>query len=206
MSRKKIKYDSVIKPNLDNIRSMARQGATDARISDYLGISYATFARFKSENAKLVQVLAEGRRELMDDTAGALFRRAVGYTEKVKVRREKYDPDDNLLEVVVEQTEKQIPPDITAIRMVYTIYDKETTHFDRELKLLEEKRKTIGFERDTGVRVPSALKAEAEWLGAVKKEEKAETTYGKTKPAERIDTPDGVKAVDPTAGEAADGD
>lgn len=189
MARRKIRYESIIKPNLANIEDLARQGSTDSRIAEVLGIGRGVFMRFKNEYPELLQVLQKGREEFMKSTASALFQRAIGYTEKAEVLRTQMDPDGKVLGYTKEQSTKRIPPDLMAIRMVYTLYDRELQGFEKDLKLLDETRKTIGFERQSGVRVPTSLKADGEWLKAEKRRAKETKAAEKEAADSKADKP-----------------
>ena len=57
----KPKYETLVKPYLDDIRAKVRQGVTEAAIADALGISVASLNNYKKQHPELAEALSKDK-------------------------------------------------------------------------------------------------------------------------------------------------
>lgn len=93
-------YESNVKPAFDVIRDFLLSGGAEKDLPARLGISPATFRRYRRDHQELTDLLAECRQQASqladDEVEAALFRRATGY-----------DIDDG-------EKSRHVPPDVKA--------------------------------------------------------------------------------------------
>ncbi len=120
---RKSKYDTEIKPHLDEIRKAVQNGATVAEIANALNIAESTLYKYKAEKTELSAAFACGRAKIVIDIRGALLKKAMGfyYTEEKKVSRR---TDDDEIIVSIEEFKKYQPPSETAAAMLLRNYDE----------------------------------------------------------------------------------
>ena len=82
---RKSKKDNVLR-NIDIIKEMKKNGATDRQISDYIGVCPATWYKILKEAPELQQAVDDGKKELVNDLIGDLVKlaRDVAEIEEVK--------------------------------------------------------------------------------------------------------------------------
>lgn len=97
-----------VSADIPKIAELARQGATDAEIADYIGVHVNTIGRWKQQHREFRWALKKGREIADERVEASLYRRALGY----ELRTEKIFCKDG--EVTrVPQTE-YVQPDVTA--------------------------------------------------------------------------------------------
>lgn len=85
-SGRKSKYETVVKPRLDEIAEMLKLGATDKEIAENLGINKGTFCEYKRRFSEFNEFIKENRKRPVTQIKAALFKRATGfeYVERKK--------------------------------------------------------------------------------------------------------------------------
>lgn len=121
MAEKKVgrrsKYETNVKPYLDDIKKWKKGGATDEQICKALDISESSFYEYKNKYLEFSEVLRTGALWTDLDLSGALYKRAMGYDYQEK--RQFILRDNEGKETVrTELTTKHIPPSETAIAML----------------------------------------------------------------------------------------
>lgn len=108
----KNKYETNVFPKLQLIKSWVLENRTEAEIAQRLGIGYQTLKKYKEEHRSLSEILESKREKMLADIEEALIKKAKGYTctEIKTVEKE------NRTEVTT--TEKEIPPDLSAISFI----------------------------------------------------------------------------------------
>lgn len=116
---RKNKYDSYVRPHLNQITEWARIGATEKEISDALGVALSTFGEYKKQYSELSDALRTGRQTVILNVKAALYKKAIGfeYEEKRGVKK-----GDKV--VSTEIYKKYSPPDTTAAAMILRNYDE----------------------------------------------------------------------------------
>ena len=116
-------YDTKIKPRFDDILKWLRNGATEERIYNNLGISKDTFYRYKNEKSEFSDLLKKGQESLVEQLRGALIKKALGFEYKESKRITKYEDGNEITQT--EEYTKQSLPDVAAANLLLKNYDKE---------------------------------------------------------------------------------
>lgn len=121
---RKTKYDTFIEEcGVEYLRRMAEEGYSDAQIAKDIGISMATFKKWKSAHKEISDALNLGRFGSDYAVIDALYKKACGYSVTVnktyKLKRVDYDPDTGKKvreyeELCVGADENYIPADVRA--------------------------------------------------------------------------------------------
>jgi hypothetical protein len=124
---RKNKYDSFVKPRLDEIKRWAAAGATEREICSALGVSVSAFNDYKSKKTELSDALRAGRQNVVLEIKAALYKKAIGFQYEEKVGRKKGDDD-----VQTEVYKRYCPPDTTAAAMLLRNYSDEWRDKDKQ--------------------------------------------------------------------------
>lgn len=153
---RKGKYETYVKPYLDEIRSWCTT-MTENQIAEKLGVGASTFQYYKGQFPELSEILKNGRRDLVVELRGALIKKAKGYeytekkviTEEVKWPEELYvllkeaGFSDEQIErsklVRTEVTTKHSSPDVAALNLALKNYDKDNWANDPQMLRIREK-------------------------------------------------------------------
>lgn len=139
MAGRPSKYETHIKPHLEQIKKWAEQGATERQIAKQLGVAYSSFCLYKTKYSELSELLkAKDMKPLVEDLRSALVKKALGFKYKEKKEYIKEDPETGNKVKYLEITTKQALPDTTAIFGALNIYDPEYVR-DRKNHELREK-------------------------------------------------------------------
>lgn len=74
------KYESHVEPRIDEVRAWARDGRTDAEISEALGISTPSFYSYKSAHPEFAAALKVSKDIADNSVIDSLYKRANGFT------------------------------------------------------------------------------------------------------------------------------
>lgn len=139
MAGRPSKYETHIKPHLEQIKKWAEQGATERQIAKQLGVAYSSFSLYKTKYSELSDLLkSKDMKPLVEDLRSALVKKALGFEYKEKKEYIKEDPETGNKLKYLEITTKQALPDTTAIFGALNIYDPEYVR-DRKNHELREK-------------------------------------------------------------------
>ena len=103
------KYDSHVKPRLEEIYAWVKAGYTDYSIADNLGICHESLIKYKAEILELSSIYSRARHERNTLVMNAMFSKASG--EKVAINKAKVLNNGEIIEY---QEEQYIPPDVNA--------------------------------------------------------------------------------------------
>lgn len=119
---RKSKYDTEVKPHLQEIAEAVKNGATVAEIAAAFGIAESTIHKYKKEKKEFSAAFARGRANIVIEIRGALLKKALGfeYEEEKRVGR-KDAKGENI--VLVEKYKRYSPPSETAAAMLLRNYD-----------------------------------------------------------------------------------
>lgn len=134
---RKSKYDTEIKPHLEEIEQAVRNGATVAEIAKAFNIAESTIYKYKAEKAEFSAAFARGRANIIIEIRGALLKKALGfeYEEEKRVGR-KDAHGENI--VVVEKYKRYCPPSETAAAMLLRNYDENWRDKDSATSQLKQ--------------------------------------------------------------------
>lgn len=118
------KYETHIKPYLQQIAEWKRNGATDEQVCKQLGVSKSVFYAAKAKYKEFSDALKISRAAFVADLRGELARLAFKHTlETVKV----YSKTDESGQSVTykEKTSREVDGDIAAIHLLLKNLDKD---------------------------------------------------------------------------------
>lgn len=139
---RKSRYESHVLPYLEQIRVWI-QLLTEDQIAKRLGIAPRSFQRYKNEHPELVQVLKEGRAELVENLKMTLKKKAQGYTfEEVKTVVRKEEGGEVK---IIERYQKYAHPDTGAIHLL--LKNLDDTWRNDDFETMELKRKRLDLDR-----------------------------------------------------------
>ena len=138
------KYDTEVKPYLDDIRKAVESGATIEEIATAFNLSESSIYKYKKEKTEFSKAFARGRGKVVIDIKAALLKKALGYEyeEEKKIGRKDKDGENIIL---IEKTKKHIPPSETAAAMLLRNYDKEW--LDRDNVSTDMKRQELELKK-----------------------------------------------------------
>lgn len=110
------KYKNWLEPdNLLRLQAWARDGATDAAIADYIGISRDTLYSWKKKYSDFSDALKRGKEVVDVEVENALLKRALGYEYNEVTKEMTYGTDGEPLGLTVTKVvTKRERPDVTA--------------------------------------------------------------------------------------------
>lgn len=151
------KYDTEVKPYLDDIKKAVQSGATIEEIATAFNLSESSIYKYKKEKKEFSDAFVRGRAKVVIDIKAALLKKALGYEyeEEKKIGRKDKDGENVIL---VEKTKRHIPPSETAAAMLLRNYDKEWLDRDtvstdmkkQELELKKAIAEANNFDIDLG--------------------------------------------------------
>lgn len=117
------KYETDVKPHLQEIRNAVEAGATDKEIADAFGISVSTIYEYKKKYSEFSKAFARGRKQVVFEIKAALLKKALGfeYEEEKRVGRKDKDGENIIL---VEKYKRYSVPSETAAAMLLRNYDE----------------------------------------------------------------------------------
>ena len=118
------KYETEIKPHIDEIKKAVEAGATVEEIAQAFGIAVSTLHKYKSEKKELKDAFARGREKIVIEIKAALLKKALGfdYEEEKRVGRKDKNGENVVL---IEKYKRYSPPSETAAGMLLRNYDSD---------------------------------------------------------------------------------
>lgn len=140
------KYETHVKPHLEEIKAAYGRGVEEKEIASSLGVSVSAWCDYKNKYSELAEVLKRDETETADilrKLDGALLKVACGYEyEEITV----YTTTDESGSVKThkEKKVKHQPPNVTAIFGAYNRYDpnyiKDRAYYDLKREELDLKK------------------------------------------------------------------
>lgn len=163
---RKAKYDfNNDKTILAKVEELARDGAQDKDIAAYLGFNETYFCTVKEKYPKLNEALKKGRSPLDFNVENSLFRKCIGYKEKVqkpiKVKEKYYDEQGRICErerIEVVEYEETIFPEVTA--QIFWLKNRKPKMWNRQP--VEEDGDNPVIKANKGIPIANWLKQEME--------------------------------------------
>lgn len=138
------KYESHIKPHLQQIAEWKKIGATDQQVCEQLGVSQSVFYAAKAKYKEFSEILKNSRENFIADLRGELARLAFKHNlETVKV----YSKTDESGQTITykEKTSKEVDGDIAAIHLLLKNLDRE--NWTDNPQSIELKKKELELKR-----------------------------------------------------------
>jgi len=143
------KYDTHVKPRLDEIKQWVEDGATDTEMIKALEVSRPAFYKYIKQHEELDQIIKEGRTAKVKELKAVLFKKALGGQ---RVSKEEYELDKGTGEMVlVKQIIANDPANLTAIMILLKHWDKNengTCKWSNEPAAIEIKQKELELKRE----------------------------------------------------------
>lgn len=134
---RKSKYETDIKPFLEQIREWKKNGATNEQIAEQLGVGRSTFFDAINKYSDLADALRKSQEEFVADLKGELARLAFKHTLRTKKVYTKKDENDQEVKYT-EMTEKEVDGSITAINLLLQNNDKSWANDPKNLELRKQ--------------------------------------------------------------------
>lgn len=124
------RYESEIKPHIEEIRQAVEAGATVEEIATAFNIAVSTLHKYKAEKKELKDAFTRGRARIVFQIKAALLKKALGfeYEEEKKVGRKDKDGENIIL---VEKYKRYSVPSETAAAMLLRNYDENWRDNDK---------------------------------------------------------------------------
>lgn len=138
------KYETNVKPRLKEIPKLY-ETMTEAQIAKELGVAVSSFEKYKLEYPELVEVLKQGRKDLIQELKASLKKKAKGYfyEEEKWVQRK----EGKQTFMVYEKTKKYAQPDTGAIHLLLKNLDPEWHNDDKKTIELKKEQLKIAKEK-----------------------------------------------------------
>lgn len=120
----KTKFDYKGKEFLESVESLAKKGLTDKEIALSIGLSPEEFCRKKASISQLYQVLACARAQINSVVRQKYLALALGGLKTKAVTRRKVE-GDMAEDVVIQETETELPPNLNALHTWLFHHDEE---------------------------------------------------------------------------------
>lgn len=138
------KYETHVKPYLNDIKSALERGVEEKAIYEKLGLGSSAWCDYKNKYAEFAEVFKKKDvSELLSRLDSALMKCAEGYEYQEKKQYIKKDEDGERV-TYTEVTTKHQPPNPTAIFGAYNRFDpdyvKDKAYFELRRQELELKR------------------------------------------------------------------
>ena len=124
------KYKELVEPRLGEIRAWARDGWTEEKIAEVLGIAYSTFRTYKENNSALSAALKRAcayDSEVVDSLHRNTLGGAITLKTPIKVKKKIYENGRIVREeeeVVISEREEYVKPDTMA--QMYWLNNRQT--------------------------------------------------------------------------------
>lgn len=106
----KNKYDSLVKPYLEDINKKIREGITESEIAKALGISVATLNNYKSDHEELREALSKNKgADVLQELINSGIKAANGYWVEEETTSYGTDENGNVIVKGVVKSKKWIP-------------------------------------------------------------------------------------------------
>lgn len=117
------KYETDIKPYIEDIKKAVESGATVEEIADAYGINKSTLHKYKREKKELKDAFTRGRKVVCIEIKAALLKKALGYEYEEKKQYITEDAEGRKKKHTEIMTRHQ-PPSETAAAMLLRNYDQ----------------------------------------------------------------------------------
>lgn len=136
------RYETEIKPHIDDIRKAVECGATDEEIATAFRIAKSTLYEYKKKYPEFSDAFARGREKVCIDIKAALLKKALGFKYQEEKSVAKHDKDGEAV-VMVETYTKYQPPSETAAAMLLRNYDKDWRDNDNAAARLKQQEQDL---------------------------------------------------------------
>lgn len=124
------RYESEIKPHIEEIKEAVQAGATVEEIAEAFGMAVSTIHKYKKEKKELKDAFARGRKQVVFKIKAALLKKALGfdYEEEKRVGRKDKEGENIIL---IEKYKRYSAPSETAAAMLLRNLDENWRDNDK---------------------------------------------------------------------------
>ena len=123
---RKSKYETCVKPYLEEINKKIREGITESEIAKALGISVATLNNYKADHEELRKALSQNKgADVLQDLVNSGIKAATGYWVENETTTYGRDEDGNIVVKSVTKNKVWIPANPTLHKFYVLNYGKE---------------------------------------------------------------------------------
>lgn len=140
------KYETHVKPHLEDIKAAYARGVDEKEIASSLGVSVSAWCDYKNKYSELAEVLkrdADATADILQRLDNALLKVACGY-EYEEITVYTTTDDSGNVKTHKEKKVKHQPPNVTAIFGAYNRYDpnyiKDKAYYDLKREELDLKK------------------------------------------------------------------
>ena len=145
------KYDTHVKPKMDLIIKLAKEGMADKKIAKRLGIADSTFRKYMKEHPELGYTLRQAKERADSEIENALFKKATGFKMSVKkpykIKNVEYKDGKKVFEkeeVILAEEEVYIHPDTSA--QVFWLKNRKPVQWNEKQEANAEKEIEVKVE------------------------------------------------------------
>ena len=144
---RKSKYDTHIKPYLNDIKEALERGVEENQIAKSMGVSTSSWCEYKNRYSEFAEVFkTKDVSNILKELDGALMKAALGY-EYEEVKQYITKDADGRTRTHTEKTKKVQPPNVTAIFGAYNRFDpdyvKDKAYYELKVQELELKKLSL---------------------------------------------------------------
>lgn len=123
---RKSKYETCVKPYLEDINKKVREGITESEIAKALGISVATLNNYKSDHEELRLALSQNKgADVLQELMNEGIKAAKGYWVENETTTYGRDEEGNVVVKSVTKTKQWIPANPTLHKFYVLNFGKE---------------------------------------------------------------------------------
>ena len=107
-------YEKKVLPKFEQIKQWRKEGQSEPNLAKLLGISYPSFALYKTKYPEFGKLMEDARDLLIEELENTMYQTAMG---KIKIRETKryIQQNGDKEQVRVEETVKELPPNPTLL-------------------------------------------------------------------------------------------
>lgn len=136
MAGRKVRYETYVKPHLDEIAEWVQTKSEKQIAEDMLGIAESTWHKYKNEHPELEAAVVKGRQNLVSDVKSALKLRAIGF--EYEEEKQYIKDGGNGIITYTEITKKRALPDVAACNSILQNLDPDWYRDRAQVRLREQ--------------------------------------------------------------------
>jgi hypothetical protein len=140
---KRNKWISHIKPNLNRIPKLRRQGYTEEQIAKIIGVGWTTLKKYKKLEPSLLSALETGKEMLIEDLEETLYQKGLGGRKVTKIKNTYKTISGKKVIVKVEEQIDELSPDTGALIFALKNLAPDKWKDRREYETVTEEDKVI---------------------------------------------------------------
>lgn len=136
MAGRKVRYETYVKPHLEEITEWIRTKTEKQIAEDLLGIGESTWHKYKNEHPELEAAVIKGRQNLVSDVKSALIKCALGF--EYDEEKQYIKDGERGITSYTEITKKRALPNVAACNSILQNLDKDWCRDKAQVRLREQ--------------------------------------------------------------------